>query len=537
MAAGHSLGELGALTAAGVLDTDDALELVVLRGRLMAEADDSGSMLALLGGTIEDAEAIAQAAGVTVANDNAPGQVVLSGERGALEEAEEAAREYNVRARPLDVAGAFHSPRMEPAVAPFREALDEVEIGRPPLPRLLRRHRRAVHRRPRRAGRGAHPPGPLARDLPRPARSGRRGLRRDRPRHRAVEAWPAASPRRPPMRSAPLAEAARRDGATLPHRFGARPRPPPARAGRQQPADRRAPRHRRSLDREAHGHPLAPPRDAARAAHRPRHRGRQGRASRTRGSTRPSSTSCSSPPPRPTRSRPTRRPTSPPRSAPRKANAMDIGAACTAFVTALSVGASMIESGRAETVLVIGADALSRFTDFDDKRTAALFGDGAGAIVLGNQDGGGVGPFVFGNDAELAEAIIARRDDPVLRMDGHTTFNSATAALVNSTRDAVELAGLDARRRRPVRLPPGQRPHHEGGRRAARAPDGARRRLHRRHRQHVRRLDPAGARVRARRGPAAPRRHRAGGRRRRRLHVGRRASWSGEAPHEPEAPT
>jgi 3-oxoacyl-[acyl-carrier-protein] synthase-3 len=125
-----------------------------------------------------------------------------------------------------------------------------------------------------------------------------------------------------------------------------------------------------------------------------------------------------------------------------KANAMDIGAACTAFVTALSVGASMIESGRAETVLVIGADALSRFTDFDDKRTAALFGDGAGAIVLGNQDGGGVGPFVFGNDAELAEAIIARREDPVLRMDGHTTFNSATAALVSSTRDAVELAGL-----------------------------------------------------------------------------------------------
>ena len=66
-----------------------------------------------------------------------------------------------------------------------------------------------------------------------------------------------------------------------------------------------------------------------------------------------------------------------------KANAIDIGAACTAFVTALSVGASMIESGRAETVLVVGADALSRFTDFDDKRTAALFGDGAGAVVLG----------------------------------------------------------------------------------------------------------------------------------------------------------
>jgi 3-oxoacyl-[acyl-carrier-protein] synthase-3 len=126
-----------------------------------------------------------------------------------------------------------------------------------------------------------------------------------------------------------------------------------------------------------------------------------------------------------------------------KANAMDIGAACTAFVTALSVGTGLIESGRAETVLVVGADALSRFTDFDDKRTAALFGDGAGAVILGNQEGGGVGPFVFGSDAELAEAIIARRDDQMLRMDGHTTFNSAVAALVKSTRDAVELAGVE----------------------------------------------------------------------------------------------
>jgi 3-oxoacyl-[acyl-carrier-protein] synthase III len=125
-----------------------------------------------------------------------------------------------------------------------------------------------------------------------------------------------------------------------------------------------------------------------------------------------------------------------------RANAMDIGAACTAFVTALSVGTSLIEAGRAETVLVVGADVLSRFTDFDDKRTAALFGDGAGAIVLGNQEGGGVGPFVFGSDSTLAEAIVANRDEQVLRMDGHTTFNAATAALVSSTRDACERAGV-----------------------------------------------------------------------------------------------
>jgi [acyl-carrier-protein] S-malonyltransferase len=127
-AAGHSLGELAALAAAGVLSREDALRLVVLRGELMAEADDSGSMLALVGATAEDAEAIAAAAGVTVANDNAPGQVVLSGPRDALVRAEEAARERGRRALPLDVAGAFHSPSMEPAIGPFREALDATEL-------------------------------------------------------------------------------------------------------------------------------------------------------------------------------------------------------------------------------------------------------------------------------------------------------------------------------------------------------------------------------------------------------------------------
>src|SRR5215210_9000410 len=68
--AGHSLGELAALAAAGVLERDDALRLVVLRGRLMAEADDVGSMLALVGASEDDAEQIAAQAGVTVANDN-----------------------------------------------------------------------------------------------------------------------------------------------------------------------------------------------------------------------------------------------------------------------------------------------------------------------------------------------------------------------------------------------------------------------------------------------------------------------------------
>jgi malonyl CoA-acyl carrier protein transacylase len=130
-AAGHSLGELAALAAAGVFSVDDALELVVLRGRLMAEADERGSMIALVGADDAEAAKVADAAGLTIANDNAPGQVVLAGDRDNFDRAEEAAGELGKRAIRLPVAGAFHSPSMEPAVAPFRAALDEAEVREP----------------------------------------------------------------------------------------------------------------------------------------------------------------------------------------------------------------------------------------------------------------------------------------------------------------------------------------------------------------------------------------------------------------------
>ena len=129
--AGHSLGELAALAAAGALSIDDALELVVLRGRLMAEADDRGSMIALVGADDAEAAKVADAAGLTVANDNAPGQIVLAGDRDAFDRAEEVAGELGKRTIRLPVAGAFHSPSMAPAVAPFRAALDEVELSEP----------------------------------------------------------------------------------------------------------------------------------------------------------------------------------------------------------------------------------------------------------------------------------------------------------------------------------------------------------------------------------------------------------------------
>lgn len=137
--AGHSLGELSALTAAGTLGVDDALALVVLRGALMAEAGErrgDGCMLALLGGDVHDAEELAGRYAVVIANDNAPGQTVLSGAREALQGAAAAARAQGLRAIALDVSGAFHSPEMEPARAPFLEALKKVRILEPCSPVL-----------------------------------------------------------------------------------------------------------------------------------------------------------------------------------------------------------------------------------------------------------------------------------------------------------------------------------------------------------------------------------------------------------------
>ena len=132
--AGHSLGELTALAAAGVLEEHDALRLVVLRGRLMAESGEAsggGTMLALLGAEPAQAADIADEFGVAVANDNAPGQIVLSGARDDLRAARTKARAAGLRAIPLDVSGAFHSPQMAAAVAPFRDALAEVRMHAP----------------------------------------------------------------------------------------------------------------------------------------------------------------------------------------------------------------------------------------------------------------------------------------------------------------------------------------------------------------------------------------------------------------------
>jgi len=126
-----------------------------------------------------------------------------------------------------------------------------------------------------------------------------------------------------------------------------------------------------------------------------------------------------------------------------RAGAMDVGAACTAFVAALATAAAQIEAGRAEYVLVIGADVLTRHTDPEDKRTAALFGDGAGAAVLAAGEGpGGVGPVVQRCDGAGANFIIAPREDERIRMQGQDTFKHAVARLSEVTRQACAAADV-----------------------------------------------------------------------------------------------
>ncbi len=138
-AAGHSLGEYAALVAAGALAFDDGCVLAVRRARHSQDAADAnpGRLAALLGASIEQASAACSAVpdACWIANDNAPGQLVLSGAMDAVDAAVEAARdETGARARKLDVGGAFHSPLMQPAAAKLAAALKATPIGEPRFP-------------------------------------------------------------------------------------------------------------------------------------------------------------------------------------------------------------------------------------------------------------------------------------------------------------------------------------------------------------------------------------------------------------------
>lgn len=125
------------------------------------------------------------------------------------------------------------------------------------------------------------------------------------------------------------------------------------------------------------------------------------------------------------------------------AGAMDISAACTGFLASLTMAAGLVEAGRAGTVVVIGADALYRYLDKDDRGTAMLFGDGAGAVVLTAVEGPSqVGPAAHHSDGDGRGLINLDRGERLIRMDGPTVYRYAVASMTDVTREALGDAGL-----------------------------------------------------------------------------------------------
>jgi 3-oxoacyl-[acyl-carrier-protein] synthase III len=124
------------------------------------------------------------------------------------------------------------------------------------------------------------------------------------------------------------------------------------------------------------------------------------------------------------------------------AGAIDIGAACTGFLSGLSLARAQVEAGGARATLVVGADILSRVTDYTDRRTAGLFGDGAGAAVVAPGGPGGIGQVVLRSDAGGADLIRASNEERLVRMDGRATFRAAVAAMSDVTMEVLSDGGL-----------------------------------------------------------------------------------------------
>jgi 3-oxoacyl-[acyl-carrier-protein] synthase-3 len=122
-----------------------------------------------------------------------------------------------------------------------------------------------------------------------------------------------------------------------------------------------------------------------------------------------------------------------------RAGAVDVGAACSGFLYGLSLAAAQVEAGRADAALVVGADFATRVTDFSDRQTAGLFGDGTGAAVVTAGGPGSIGPVVL--RAAASEDITATHAERKLRMDGRPTFRAAVAAMSEVT---LEVAGRAA---------------------------------------------------------------------------------------------
>jgi 3-oxoacyl-[acyl-carrier-protein] synthase-3 len=125
------------------------------------------------------------------------------------------------------------------------------------------------------------------------------------------------------------------------------------------------------------------------------------------------------------------------------AGAVDLNAACAGFLYALDQAAALVESGRANLVVVCGAEALSRITDHTDRGTAILFADGAGAVVVaaGELDHG-ISTFELRSDGRHSDLLYVDSDERLLRMEGREVYRHAVARMVESTEAALKRAGI-----------------------------------------------------------------------------------------------
>lgn len=127
--------------------------------------------------------------------------------------------------------------------------------------------------------------------------------------------------------------------------------------------------------------------------------------------------------------------------------AFDISAACAGFCYGVGMADSLVRGGTSRNVLVIGSEVLSEYTDFSDRTTAFLFGDGAGAVVIGPSEVPAIGPTVWGSDPAAHEVIEI--DDwrevegrPFIHMEGRKVFRWATTTIADKAAEALELSGL-----------------------------------------------------------------------------------------------
>ena len=123
--------------------------------------------------------------------------------------------------------------------------------------------------------------------------------------------------------------------------------------------------------------------------------------------------------------------------------AFDLVAACAGFTYGVGLAADSVRGGSASNVLVIGSERFTSILDPYDRGTAFLFGDGAGAAVVGLSDQDGIGPVVWSSDGDQADVLRTESYPPVLRMEGRAVYRWATTSVPDMARRAVEAAGLE----------------------------------------------------------------------------------------------